>query len=110
MIADVGYLDNDSYDVLQPTAWIPFLDTNEVNGCMQVLYILRLHLMFNFQTYAVDAVFGKRHGQRIEIVAFRYLSLVSTHLQKQARLREFFAHFGQNTLFCPGKPPPPQKK
>ena len=49
LIADVGYLDNDSYDVLQPTAWIPFLDTNEVNGCMQVLYILRLHLSLIFK-------------------------------------------------------------
>ena len=36
LFVDVGYLDNDSYDVLQPTAWIPFLDTNEINGCMQV--------------------------------------------------------------------------
>ena len=38
LFADVGYLDNDSYAVLQPTAWIPFLDTKEVNGCMQVWY------------------------------------------------------------------------
>ena len=33
------------------------------------------HIMFNFQTYAVDAIFGKRHGQTIEIVALHYLSL-----------------------------------
>ncbi|XP_041351420.1 uncharacterized protein LOC121370336 [Gigantopelta aegis] len=34
---DCGYLDNDSYKVLQPTAWIPFLDANEKNGCMEVV-------------------------------------------------------------------------
>ncbi|KAK3595964.1 hypothetical protein CHS0354_032478 [Potamilus streckersoni] len=33
---DVGYLDNDSYKVLQPTAWIPLLDANEKNGCMEL--------------------------------------------------------------------------
>ena len=27
-------------------------------------------------------------------------------MQRQARLREFFVHFGQNTLFWPGKNPP----
>lgn len=32
---DAGYLQTDSYSVLQPTAWIPFLDTNEENGCLQ---------------------------------------------------------------------------
>ena len=36
LIIDVGYLDNDSYKVLQPTAWIPLIDTNEKNGCLQV--------------------------------------------------------------------------
>ena len=35
-ISDVGYLDNASYKVMQPTAWIPLLDANENNGCMQV--------------------------------------------------------------------------
>ena len=33
---DCAYLDNQSYSVLQPTAWIPLLDANEKNGCMQV--------------------------------------------------------------------------
>lgn len=33
---DVGYLDNDSYKVFQPTAWIPLIDANEVNGCLQI--------------------------------------------------------------------------
>lgn len=33
---DVGYLDNDSYKVLQPTAWIPLVDANEKNGCLQI--------------------------------------------------------------------------
>lgn len=33
---DVGYLNNESYKVLQPTAWIPLLDTNEENGCLQM--------------------------------------------------------------------------
>ena len=33
---DVGYLNNESYKVLQPTAWIPLLDANEENGCLQV--------------------------------------------------------------------------
>ncbi|XP_013390036.1 uncharacterized protein LOC106167021 [Lingula anatina] len=32
---DISYLDNSSYDVLQPAAWIPLLDSNENNGCMQ---------------------------------------------------------------------------
>ncbi|WAR18383.1 hypothetical protein MAR_000221 [Mya arenaria] len=34
---DVGYLDNNSYTVLQPTAWIPLLDANEFNGCMELM-------------------------------------------------------------------------
>jgi hypothetical protein len=34
---DSGYLDNDSYNVLQLTAWIPLIDANESNGCMQVV-------------------------------------------------------------------------
>ncbi|XP_046548110.1 phytanoyl-CoA dioxygenase domain-containing protein 1-like [Haliotis rubra] len=34
---DCGYLDNESYKVLQPTAWIPLLDANEKNGCMEVV-------------------------------------------------------------------------
>ncbi|XP_074649271.1 uncharacterized protein LOC141904564 [Tubulanus polymorphus] len=33
---DSAYLDTDSYNVLQPTAWIPFLDANANNGCMQL--------------------------------------------------------------------------
>lgn len=34
---DVGYLDNSSYKVLQPTAWIPLLDADERNGCMELM-------------------------------------------------------------------------
>ncbi|CAH1786911.1 unnamed protein product [Owenia fusiformis] len=34
---DCGYLDSDSYSVLQPTAWIPLLDATEKNGCLQVI-------------------------------------------------------------------------
>ncbi|XP_076463677.1 phytanoyl-CoA dioxygenase domain-containing protein 1-like [Babylonia areolata] len=33
---DCAYLDTRSYDVLQPTAWIPLLDANKENGCMEV--------------------------------------------------------------------------
>ncbi|KAK7484969.1 hypothetical protein BaRGS_00023747 [Batillaria attramentaria] len=33
---DCAYLDNRSYEVLQPTSWIPLLDANEKNGCMEV--------------------------------------------------------------------------
>ncbi|XP_021344577.1 uncharacterized protein LOC110444531, partial [Mizuhopecten yessoensis] len=32
---DSAYLDNDSYSVLQPTAWIPLIDATAKNGCMQ---------------------------------------------------------------------------
>ncbi|KAH9505053.1 hypothetical protein Btru_061527 [Bulinus truncatus] len=34
---DSAYLDNDSYSVLQATAWIPMLDATEENGCMEVI-------------------------------------------------------------------------
>lgn len=34
---DVAYLDNDSYKVFQLTAWIPLLDSNANNGCMQMV-------------------------------------------------------------------------
>ncbi|XP_005105561.1 uncharacterized protein LOC101849867 isoform X2 [Aplysia californica] len=34
---DSAYLDNESYSVLQPAAWIPLLDANENNGCMEVV-------------------------------------------------------------------------
>jgi len=44
VFADVGYLDNNSYTVLQPTAWIPLLDANEFNGCMEVRGPWRLGL------------------------------------------------------------------
>ncbi|XP_053403695.1 uncharacterized protein LOC123537801 [Mercenaria mercenaria] len=33
---DVSYLDNDTYNMLIPTAWIPFVDANEENGCLEV--------------------------------------------------------------------------
>ncbi|XP_050406206.2 uncharacterized protein LOC126821756 isoform X1 [Patella vulgata] len=33
---DSAYLDNRSYKVLQPTAWIPLLNATEQNGCMRV--------------------------------------------------------------------------
>ncbi|XP_060071963.1 uncharacterized protein LOC132551834 [Ylistrum balloti] len=35
---DSAYLDNKSYKVLQPTAWIPLLDATADNGCMQVIH------------------------------------------------------------------------
>ncbi|XP_069117186.1 phytanoyl-CoA dioxygenase domain-containing protein 1 homolog [Argopecten irradians] len=35
---DSAYLDNKSYKVLQPTAWIPLLDSTVENGCMQVMH------------------------------------------------------------------------
>ncbi|XP_069117184.1 phytanoyl-CoA dioxygenase domain-containing protein 1 homolog isoform X1 [Argopecten irradians] len=35
---DSAYLDNESYKVLQPTAWIPLIDATEQNGCMQVAH------------------------------------------------------------------------
>ncbi|XP_052765897.1 1-deoxypentalenic acid 11-beta-hydroxylase-like [Mya arenaria] len=33
---DCGYLDNNSYKMLVPTAWVPMLDANEGNGCLQM--------------------------------------------------------------------------
>ncbi|XP_022344797.2 uncharacterized protein LOC111137580 [Crassostrea virginica] len=33
---DSGYFDNQSYEVMIPTAWIPLLDTDDFNGGMQV--------------------------------------------------------------------------
>ncbi|XP_064601734.1 uncharacterized protein LOC135467805 [Liolophura sinensis] len=33
---DVSYLDETSYRVLQPTAWIPLLDADKKNGCLQI--------------------------------------------------------------------------
>ncbi|KAK3093268.1 hypothetical protein FSP39_013470 [Pinctada imbricata] len=33
---DTAYLDTRSYSVMQPTAWIPLLNADESNGCMQV--------------------------------------------------------------------------
>lgn len=32
---DTAYLDNDAYRMLIPTAWIPLLDANQENGCLQ---------------------------------------------------------------------------
>ena len=34
---DNAYLDDNALRVLQPTAWIPFIDANKSNGCMQVI-------------------------------------------------------------------------
>jgi hypothetical protein len=34
---DNAYLDEESWDTLQLTAWVPLLDTNASNGCMQVV-------------------------------------------------------------------------
>jgi hypothetical protein len=34
---DVAYTDNKAYKVYQLTAWIPLLDTNETNGCLQMI-------------------------------------------------------------------------
>lgn len=35
---DVAYLDSDSYTVLQPTAWIPLLNADAQNGCMELVH------------------------------------------------------------------------
>ena len=37
--SDNGYLDNNTYKMLIPTAWVPLLDANELNGCLQVCTI-----------------------------------------------------------------------
>ena len=34
--ADVAYLEPVTYDIHQPTAWIPLLDATKLNGCMEV--------------------------------------------------------------------------
>ena len=44
VISDNGYTDNDSYNSLVVTAWIPFVDTDETNGCLQVQTMLLLSL------------------------------------------------------------------
>lgn len=35
-VSDVSYLDNDTYRMLIPTAWIPLVDATEENGCLEV--------------------------------------------------------------------------
>ena len=35
---DNAYLDTSSLRTLQPTAWVPLIDTNMKNGCMQVRF------------------------------------------------------------------------
>ena len=35
---DLGYQSVDAYKTLVVTVWIPFVDSNEQNGCMQVHY------------------------------------------------------------------------
>lgn len=34
---DSAYLSSAACEVLQPTAWIPLIDANKINGCMQVI-------------------------------------------------------------------------
>ena len=34
---DTAYLDEECWDTLQVTAWVPLVDANATNGCMQVL-------------------------------------------------------------------------
>ncbi|XP_052270079.1 uncharacterized protein LOC127871318 isoform X2 [Dreissena polymorpha] len=34
---DVSYLDNDTYRMLIPTVWIPFVDSTAENGCLEVM-------------------------------------------------------------------------
>ena len=34
---DNAYLDHNALQVLQPTAWIPLIDANKTNGCMQLI-------------------------------------------------------------------------
>lgn len=35
-LSDLGYQSVDAYQTLVVTVWIPFVDSNEQNGCMQV--------------------------------------------------------------------------
>ena len=37
---DNAYLDEESWATLQVTAWVPLVDTNATNGCMQVVRAL----------------------------------------------------------------------
>ncbi|XP_013416111.1 uncharacterized protein LOC106177776 [Lingula anatina] len=34
---DAAYMDNDAHKIMIPTAWIPLLDANENNGCLQLV-------------------------------------------------------------------------
>ena len=36
LFPDLGYQSVDAYKTLVVTVWIPFVDSNEQNGCMQV--------------------------------------------------------------------------
>lgn len=35
-LSDLGYQSVDAYQTLVVTVWIPFVDSNEQNGCLQV--------------------------------------------------------------------------
>ena len=48
---DNAYLDNSALHALQPTAWIPLIDTNMKNGCMQVSTALACIFKFESLQY-----------------------------------------------------------
>ena len=44
---DSAYLSSAACEVLQPTAWIPLIDANKINGCMQVIALSILSRLAN---------------------------------------------------------------
>lgn len=51
-LSDLGYQSVDAYQTLVVTVWIPFVDSNEQNGCLQVkkstfyIYIFIFFLLY----------------------------------------------------------------
>ena len=61
---DNAYMDADSLYTLMPTAWIPLIDANKTNGCMQVSEVsIQIHCLM--PSTALDGIWrpqARHHG------------------------------------------------
>ena len=63
---DNAYLDSSALHTLQPTAWIPLIDTNMKNGCMQVITKMTFKPSLQKSNYIAQMVSG---GHKLGVTA-----------------------------------------
>lgn len=58
LFSDCAYLSSEACEILQPTAWIPLIDANKINGCMQVhIHVTRKVCVTSIKSFGMRRLF-----------------------------------------------------